>query len=250
MKDFESFIRNLELSKGDDLFKFKPVFEEGWELLEGLEGEAGIMNFKSLNSFTSGVSIQHRQDILNSLLLAQRVATRAFPGDDQVMEWYARYFYILENIGWVIENKEFAAFTSKSDLFEIEKAILEILGAALTGNQLAVLSATIKAFKSLGDNDTRFQAFERNTHTLQKGSFQLGVATEENGSLSISAGSFILKTYNNITKILFFKTSRDSAELVYSNTKATLNESVYAKARELIIERLGDSAEFVADLEI
>jgi hypothetical protein len=250
MKDFESFIRNLELSEGDNSCNFKPVFGKEWDLLEGLEGEAGIMNFKSLNSFTSGVSTQHREDILNSLLLAQRVATRAFPNDEQVMDWYEKYFNVLENIGWVIENKEFATFSSRSDLLEIESAILDILGAALTGNQLAVLSATIKAFKSLGENDKRFHAFEKNTHSLLKGSFQLGVATEENGALSLSAGSFILKTYKNITKIFFFKTDRDSAELIYSNTKATLHEGVYSQAREMIRERLGDSTAFVADLEI
>lgn len=250
MKDLKKFIRNLELSEGDSSLNFEPIVRKGDNDLEALEGNEGIMNFKSLNSFIAGVSKQRQEDVLNSTLLAQRVATKAFPNDEDIVNWYKKYFEIMTNVGWVIENKDFASFKAKSSRFEIENAILEILSAALTGNQLAVLTTTIKAFKSLGDNDKRFLAFERNTHTLQKGSFQLGVATEENGTISISASAFIIKTNKTITKILFFNSNKDSTELLYNITKATLNDSVYGQARDLIKEKLSDIPSFVADLEL
>lgn len=250
MKDLKFFIQSLELSEGDSSLKFKPIIKKGDDVLEELEGNEGIMNFKSLNSFVAGVSKQRQEDVLNSTLLAQRVATKAFPNDEEIVNWYKKYFEVLANIGWVFENKDFASFKSESKRFEIENAILEILSAALTGNQLAVLSTTIKAFKSLGENDKRFLAFEQNTHSLQKGSFQLGVATEENGTISISASAFILKTNMTITKILFFTSNRDSTELLYNISKATLNDDVYGQARDMIKEKLGDIRSFVADLEL
>lgn len=250
MKDLKEFIRNLELSEGDNSFSFDPVLKENSESLETLEGDVGIINYKSLNSFAAGVSKQRQEDILNSLLLAQRVATKAFPNDEQIVDWYAKYFDVLDKIGWVFENKDFATFNAKSSLFEIENAILEILSAAITGNQLAVLLTTIKAFKSLGDGDKRFVAFEKNTHSLQKGSFQLGFASEENSTISISASSFVLTTKKNITKILFFSSEKDSTEFRFCHSKATLNDGVFNEAREIIKLKLGDVTSFVAQLEL
>jgi hypothetical protein len=250
MKDLKKFIQNLELSEGDSSLKFKTIVKKGVDVLEELEGNEGIMNFKSLCSFVAGISKQCQEDVLNSTLLAQRVATKAYPNDDEIVNWYTKYFEVLSNVGWVIENKEFASFKSKSSRFEIDNAILEILSAALTGNQLAVLTTTIKAFKSLSDNDKRFVAFEQNTHSLQKGSFQLGIATEEKDTISISASAFILKTNMVITKILFFESNKDSTELLYNISKATLNYSVYSEVRELIKEKLGDVHSFVANIEL
>jgi len=91
----------------------------------------------------------------------------------------------------------------KSDLFEIENALLEVLGRTLSVNQLVFLMATIKAFKSLSQDHQRFVVFENNSDSLQKGSFQMGVATEENITLSISVSVFILNTKKNITKFCF-----------------------------------------------
>ena len=250
MSHINEFVRSLELSEGDHSLNFKPVIDEGYDDLEMFEGDSAIINFKSLNSFVAGVSKQRQEDVLNSLLLAQRVATKAFPEDEQIKDWYKRYFEVLDKIGWVFENREFAAFNAKSNLFEIENAILEILGSAISGNQLAVLKATMNALKSLGKEDKRFLAFEKNSHSLQKGSFQIGVATEENNTLSISASAFILNTKENITKILFFNSNSDSTAFWFCHSKATLNDSVFSDAREVIKQRLGDTGSFVAALEL
>lgn len=249
MNEIKTYLENLELSEGDSSFSF-PQKEWIGDYLESTDTDSAFMNFKSLNSFVAGVSKQRQDDVLNSLLLAQRAASKAFPNDSDIVDWYKKYFEVLDRVGWVFENREFETFNSASNLFEIEKTILEILGAALTGNQLGALKAAINAFKSLGDDDKRFLAFEKNTHTLQKGSFQMGVATEENDTLSISASAFILNTSNRITKILFFNSDKDATELKFHHSKATLNDNVFAMARDTIKQKLGDVSLFVAELEI
>lgn len=250
MKEIKQYLEDLELSSGDDSISFPQMRSDDLESFDTIEGETGVMNFKSLQSFAAGLTKERQDDVLNSLLLAQRAATKAFPNDDQIMDWYKKYFEVLDRLGWVFENKEFLKFNSSNNLFEIENALLEILGAALTGNQLAILLKTIESLKSLGSGDKRFVAFEQNTHSLQKGSFQLGVATEENNTLSISACAFILNTRKKILKILFFSSDKDSTDLKYFQSKATLNDSIFADARETIKQRLGDVSSFVADLEI
>lgn len=250
MSDLVQYINNLELSGPDGAFSFPSLAESGAGYLESTEGDSGLMNFRSLCSFASGISGQRQEDVLNSLLLAQRVATKAFPDDDQIMDWYRKYFDVLDRIGWIFENRDFSTFETKTSLFHIEKAILEILGTALSQNQLAVIMKTVDAFKALGGDDKRFIAFEKNTHTLYRGCFQLGVAAEENSTLSVSASAFALFTEKKISQILFFSSQKEVTEFKFCASKATLNDGVFKDARETIREKLGDVSGFVAALDL
>jgi hypothetical protein len=244
------FLENLDLSEEDKSFRFPKRISEEYEGLEGTEPESAALDFKSIQSFVAGVSKQRQEDVLNSMLLAQRGATKLSPNDDQIMEWYKKYFEILDKIGWVFESKDFMEFKSQHNIFEIDNALLEILGTVITGNQMAIMMKTIQSLKSLGENDNRFKAFEKNTHSLQRGSFQLGLASEANNTLSMSGSAFILNTKKNITKILFFNSDRDATEFRFCQIKATLNDGIYGGVREMIKEKLGDVSGFIADLEI
>jgi hypothetical protein len=250
MKELKVFLKSLELSKDDNSVHFPLRSSKDYEGLETTEPEAAALNFKSLQSFVAGVSKQRQDDVLNSLLLAQRGATASAPKDDQIIEWYKKYFEILERIGWVIEGNDFTDFNTQHSIFEIDNALLDILSTVVTGNQLAILLKTIQSFKSLSSDDKRFVAFEKSTHSVQKGSFQLGVASQENDTLSISGSAFILNTKKNISKILFFNSDKDSTEFKFRQVKATLNDGVFVNARELIKQKLGDVSPFLAALEI
>lgn len=250
MSDLKQFINNLELSEPDTAITFPAITDTGTDYLETTEGDTGIMNFRSLCSFAAGISRQRQEDVLNSLLLAQRVATKSYPEDSQIMEWYRKYFEVLDRIGWIFENRDFSTFETRSSLFNIEKAILEILGTALSQNQMAVIMKTVDAFKSLGGDDKRFIAFEKNTHTMYRGCFQLGVAAEENSTLTVSATAFALFTQKKISQILFFSSQKEVSEFRFCASKATLNDGVFRDARETIRDKLGDASGFVAALDI
>lgn len=252
MTNVKSFIENLELADAGHDYHFEKISIGKRSMYEAADtpSETAAVNYKSIQSFAAGISKERQEDVLNSLLLAQRAATKAFPDDDQVADWHKKYFEVLSNLGWVLEGKEFQVFQSKSGLFEIDNALLEILTAALTGNQLAIALKAIQSLKTLGDGDKRFKFFEQNTHSMQKGNFQLGVATEENGTVSLSSMSFILNSKQNITKILFFSTNKGDTEFKYCLTKATLNDAQYNQARDLVKSKLGDVTSFVAALEI
>ncbi|WP_099767640.1 hypothetical protein [Chryseobacterium sp. 52] len=182
--------------------------------------------------------------------MAQRAASKAFPDEEDIFKWYGKYFEVLENVGWVLEGKDFSQFASTHSRFDVHKALLEILGAAVTAGQLAIVMKTLTAIKELAENDGRITFFERNTHTSNKGSFQLGIADEINGTVSLAANAFILSTETTITKILFFTSAKNEAELHYCLAKATLNSSVYAVYREQIIAKLNNNSQYIADLEI
>ncbi len=250
MSELNEYVRSLEIAepRTTNRFAVRNSIFEGLEATSD-EDQAAI-NYKGVQSFVAGLSAERQEDVLNSLLLAQRAASKAYPDENDMMLWYQKYFEVLSMIGWVFENKGFQTFDTKNNSFEIDKVLLEILGTALTGNQVALILKSFEALKSLGDDDKRFQAFERNTHSLTRGNFQLGIASEENDTLSISSFAFVLSTTKIMTKILFFKSEKDATKLDYCNIKATLLNKKYEEAKEEIRAKLGDTRAYVADLEI
>lgn len=239
MTDPKKFVANLKLPP---YIRFKGV-ESGLNALESIEDgkPQAFVDHKSLISFVSAVSGQARKDILNSTLLAQRVADHHFPEDQDILKWYKRYMDVMTNIGWTYEQNDFSKYEADHNLFEMESAVVNILTAIVGQNLAVILTSTLDALKSLADDDGLLTAFEKNTHGLQKGHFQLGLAVQENDVVSLSMGAFLLETDSEIKKIVFFKSSKDSTQLDYYAQKCTLNDEIYSLVRNDILEKLGES---------
>lgn len=77
------------------------------------------------------------------------------------------------------------------------------------------------------------------------------MATEENGSVSLQIGTFLLTSSNEIKKILFFKSTKDKTNLDYCSRKGVLNEQVYGAIRDAMQVKLGQKAtDFIAEIEL
>src|SRR5947209_20542739 len=61
----------------------------------------------STASFVAGVSKQHREDVLNSTLLADLAASKKYDRENDTENWYQFYRTVLENVGWVIVEFSF-----------------------------------------------------------------------------------------------------------------------------------------------
>ena len=210
----------------------------GFESAETAKEEAFVNN-KSVVSFVSAVSAQNRQDILNSSLLAQKVADKKYPKHEDMMQWYETYIDTLKEIGWVLEAKESAKFSTSDTIFEMEKVVVDILKALVGQNYISVITSTLDAMKSLSKEDKKIKVFESASHSLHKGNFQIGLVTEENETVSMHIGAFMLNTTDEIRQVLFFKGGKDESELNYHAIRCTLNLDLYARVREAIVEKLG-----------
>lgn len=247
----KEFVQNLKV-------KYPKYKLEGLDSKSALESavEGGnsqqpeaYINNKSLTSFAANVSGQNRQDLLNSTLLAQLVADYCHPESFNIKLWYLKYVDVLKNIGWTLSAKEFATFETSGSVFEMDAAVLQILSAAIGGGYLNILTQTIDSFKSLSDSDNKIKAFEKNTHNLNKGTFQLALAVEDNGIVSLSLGAFQLSTSEEIKQIVFFKSSKDNTEMKYLTDTATLNNDVFSLVRNDIQAKLGNKAQsFISKL--
>jgi len=244
-QDVKSFIEGLELSEPSGLESFVD-----YTLYESTAENPTFLNYKSLNAFSSEVSAQTQQDVLNSVLLAQRAANKKFPNNDQLEKWYEYYFEVLSNLGWVLEQKGFSNYMEKTDKFEMDKALIELVADSLTAGQVKILLKAINALKNLNKDDNRIIAFEKNTKQGSKGNFQLGLAEENNGLVTLAGSGFILETVNKMTQVLFFKFDKEQIKLSFALHKAVLNLDNYSKHRQLVVDKLGNVDNFIASLDI
>jgi|SRR5580765_1212328 len=244
--DVVKYVKNLQIENPVATF---PSSKAVAQIAEG--EEQTFLNAKSLVSFVSEVSGQQREDVLNSVLLAQLAANKQFPEETQLIDWYKSFSKALNNLGWTLEGKEFSTFKSATDIFEVENAIVDILTTAFGGTFKTIITKTLASIKGLSDNNGKITAFEKNTHSLSKGAFQLGLVKVENGTVSLQLGMFVLTSSNEIKKILFFKSSKDKTRLDYCSQKGTLNEDVYSSVREPIVTKLGQKVtDFISEVEI
>ncbi|HEU4562492.1 MAG TPA: hypothetical protein VFS20_31975 [Longimicrobium sp.] len=213
--------------------------------------EAAYVDAGSLVSFAVGVSAEHQSDILNSTLLAQLAANKKYNRETQTVEWYAFYHEVLENIGWVIQDFSFTRFSASGGSASVDAVVMTLLAALATGSQLALAQTTIKALQSLPANDSRVVLFETNSHTMDKGNFQIGLANDDGGIPVMTFGAFYFSSSQQVTR-LFSWEFKDSDTSFYQATETvSLNEDVYGQVRQQIIQKLGANATlFVANLDI
>lgn len=245
-QDPENYINSLELQS---LAVFDNYMQKGAVITE--EGaEQSFISNKSIISFASSVSAKHRNDILDSTLLAQLAANKKFPDENDGILWYKHYTEVLSNIGWVVENAEFSTFETKENLVEVKDAIISILTAAFGGTFIGIITKTLDAVKGLGENGTII-AFKKNTQSLNKGCFQLALAVEENDTVSLQMGAFLLEAKNTITQVLFFKSSKDITRLTYNSQRATLHTNRYTAIRGTVSKKIGEEIDKnIAEIDI
>lgn len=231
----------------------------------GFESAAEIIDFKAQKdqalvvasdvvSFVKGVTNERRQDIVNASLLAQLAANKKVPDKTNMMEWYNAYFNVLENIGWVLQDKTFSSYTEEADGLEAHEAILKVaavfLGAAPAA--LTVLTSTLQALKSMDPSKSWVTIFDRESKHVETAHFQIALAEQgEHDQFFVSLMAFSLKAKSTLTQVLFFKIRKDDVELKKYSGKVTINDQVLSSIRDRVQQKIASHVgEFVADLEI
>lgn len=235
-KDPLSYVSDLEVKYPEGRFEtFRSRSPEDDALVK--EGtEQAFLTDKSLVSFISEVNGQNRKDVLNSTLLAQMAANKKFPNEEDILEWYKAFIDVLSKIGWNIESSEISTFESAKSVFEIDEAIIDILSGAFGGSYIKVIAKTLESIKNMSNEDHKIIAFEKNTHSLTKGCFQIALAVEKNEVVSIQLGTFLLTTTKKIKQILLLNLKKDKTKLQYSSRLGTLNGEVYEQIRSAVLK--------------
>ena len=201
--------------------------------------------------FDGTVSQQSKFDVLNSKLLAQLAATKKFNRETQIINWYKYYRTVLENVGYVVDAFGFSKYNASGRKFTMDRAVIDVLKSLTSNDKLDILKSGINALKALDDGDGRLVLFEKSTHNLERGNFQVSVASEKDGFVSLDLGAFHFKSKKKVKKILWFGSSKSDVSFSAKAQSVTLNPQVYSQVREAIVKKLGKKAKsFIKQIEI
>lgn len=252
-----SFVKELKLPSDSDLGlfleKLKDVsspFTKNASLTDNQQ--TAQVNGGSLTSFTERLTGQHKEDVQNSTLLAQLASDKQFDRYSQPMDWYQFYVKTLGGIGWNQPGFAFDIYTSSSTTVKLDEAVLGILAAIATGNEVQMIAATMEGLKGLGDDSKQMLIWDSNSNSGNNGNFQIfPVDVAENDDVVMILDGMQFNATSSHYRFLWWNWDSTSIQIQRAANRFVLNEVIYSRVRQAIIDKLGDRAEqLVADIEI
>ena len=214
--------------------------------------ESAQVNAGSLTSFTGHLKGQSKSDVKNSTLFAQLASNKAKDRFSVPMEWYKNYIDVLGQIGWNQPGFAFDTYTSGGSTVKMDEAVLGILQAIATFDEIAMVAATMEGLKSLGDDSKQMTIWNANASNANNGNFQIfpvGKLPNDDVVMILDGMQFNATTSHG--QFLWWSWSSTSIHIQRAAAKFVLNEDVYSQVRQAIIDKLGDRAsQLVADIPI
>jgi hypothetical protein len=234
----------LQAAFEDDPFEDLPIDQP--------QPPSGAIVGNTLASFVDGVTGQQKTDVLSSMLLAQLAANRRFDKYTDPIGYTKFYGSVLENVGWVIPQFQFRSLRSNQARFTMDSVILRLFKGLLSGDELETVQAAMAAVKALDEGDRRLRIFSKNAAQGAAGNFQMSsVGVSSDGTLSMKLGAFQFNTSSSVTNILWWSYSGNETSMKVMSTTFVLNEKVYGRIRDAVINKLGThAAEYIAGLVI
>jgi hypothetical protein len=208
-------------------------------------------------AFVKGITPEQRADLVNATLLAQLAAKKKVPDPIDlagVLDWYAQYFDVLSNIGFVIQETGFAEYKEKADTFEAHEAILDVAAVVLAGapGALAIVTKTLESLKKMSPDSPWITLFHRESRSAKTARFQITLAEpDESGGLLVRLMAFGVEADATITQVLFFRFKKNQAKLRHHSSRVSIDATVLAGVRADVAARIAaHTRSFVAGLDI
>ena len=248
------FVRRLEVkspASHSHLHAFSQVSQAPATKLSAQEDQ-GFVDAGSLASFVSNISEQHREDVLNSTLLAQLAADHQFNRETQIEDWYGFYQNVLLQIGWDIQDFKFEEYKAPGETIQISKAIVNILSDAVTPSELSVVEKVMESLKSPA-NDPWWEVFSlKSSGPSSNGNLQVLLCkVDTSGQVLMVLCAFYFSASSAEDKWFWFNYPSSKIHMYKATQILTLDMSVYDQVRDEVIKKLGDNVKkFIGDLKI
>jgi hypothetical protein len=192
-------------------------------------------------AFAEGVDGTHRQDLINSTLLAQLVANKKVPDRSRLFDWYDAYYDALANIGWSVQDRHFAIYVESSENFEAHEAILKVAATVLGTSPaaLVLVTNTLEALQAMEEQSPWLTLFARESQSAETASFQISAVeqgTDHDPFVSLLA--FSLQARARMTQVLFFKGRTSDVTLRHCSGRMSINVDVVAAVRQALKDKL------------
>lgn len=251
LKDALNYIDSADLPEPGPGRRSGPESKTVMDALATTRQQAAVVGSEVV-AFAEGVPGAFRQDLANSTLLAQLVANRAVPDKTRIFDWYDAYFDALANIGWPVQERNFAVYVESGQNFEAHKAIIAVLSTVLGpgATSLAMITGTLEALHSMDSDSPWITLFSRESMAADSASFQVSaVERGAGGEPFVTLAAFGLHAKTRLTQVLFFKARASDVTLRHCSTRITIDAAVAEAVRQPLREKVAAHAvDFVKTL--
>ena len=208
---------------------------EASEVFDKAKTQAQVVGSGVL-SFAQGVDAAMREAISDSALLAQLVASKRYDFEKQPLDWFKAYGEVLENVGWILQDKGWTDYPVSGTGVEVNQEIIGVMTAILgpSAAALTIITATVNALKAMSPGSSWFTIFNRETKKAAIGRFQIGLVEEKDGGVFVTLLACLVEAESEITQVLFFKFTSSSAKFSASNASVSINKAALTDLGPLI----------------
>jgi len=225
------YIRGVQLPPPHKLSRIDPV-----EIGDDTDGAVGA---SSLVSFVGDLSVENKQDVMNSTLFAELAANNLFDRKTQLNQWYARYLEVLNIVGWLTSGYQSSSIEDARSKGSVDNVVFAILGAVLSGSELELFKQTVEGMKNSERGTT---IFDKSSYGTTLNDFRLGVCVEDRGNVIFQVFYFDYATSGTITNVLWFQFTSDRVTFNEGRQRMELNVQLYDQVRDTVLQRLGQNA--------
>jgi hypothetical protein len=225
LHEAQEFVESIDLSGTPRNLLAQGAGAEASEVFETAKDQAQIVG-SGLFSFAKGVTAETRDAISDSALLAQLVANKRFSAETAPKEWYGAYQDVLQNVGWVLQDRGWADYTAAGTAVEVNEKIIEVLTAALgpSAAALTIIKAAIDMLQKMAAGSSWFTIFNRESANGNIARFQVGlVETGAEADVFVTLLACLIEAKSTLTQVLVFKFRNNQAKFEASSAKVSIN---------------------------
>jgi hypothetical protein len=195
-----------------------------------------------LLSFDVGVTVDRRKAAINSTLLAQLAANKAYPEVDAAnytSNWYSFYFNTLTNLGWVLQGDSTVHTYTSTSTGTVEQELLTLASSLVGATGAAAVKAIFDSLAKLGDGNPIITVFKESAEKLNLAQFTVSLASNDaNDGFLIDGIQFDLEAEGIDDQVLFIEWKSQSATITWRNIKLSLADDVYASVADAVAKKV------------
>ncbi|BCX65920.1 MULTISPECIES: hypothetical protein [Pseudomonas] len=198
----------------------------------------------TINAFLPGVPQQIIDDVNLCKLVMQHAATKKYPEERQLFEWYKEYITGLSNIGWTFQNKDIQETTIRRVGLTMDQVAFEVASSLLTPGAAAVLSkVSNQAVESVKNNPRAIEIFNRDSKLGTQAKFDIApVWVDSHGQANMVLNCISLDARESTRGILFWKSTRQSTTIKTGAVRMYLSNHTFSGIRAKLISKYTDAA--------
>jgi hypothetical protein len=205
----------------------------------------------TIDAFLPGVSQQNIDDVNLCKLVMQNTASRLYPEDAQLFEWYKYYVEGLKKFGWVIQNKDIQETTINRVGLTMDQVAFEIAKGLIGGNAAEILAnVSQKAVEIVQNSPRAIEIFNRDYKLGTQAKFDIApVWVDGNGQPNMILNCISLDARESTRGILFWKSTRQSTTVKTGAVRTYLDSKVFSGLRNALYQKYSDAGnKFIEEL--